>query len=580
MTSTDLTQLHQELTTWGASSIGTYGAKAAYLFGSLLHKNGAQFNESSDIDLVVVMPDISDASDRYRWLERFLTSKEELEYLLMRRLKRSAMEPSASVVAVTDLELLANVHKDGHREFFTANSFHDLSSAVQTTGLPYAGTSPCTRFVAGALSFVQKMRNEYFAVSANGKMTLDAYDGPDPLPKRIMRAAAMAARAIGNSSGPGAEHDVQEGLDLLTSVLYGLRDKNPLYRNLQDILSVRRRARGQYRSVELADQLLLGEIIYDIVARSPIAASAAPQPASGPRPAHSPASPKPAAPAPAPRPTNEKVETSEADAGRADVRQADVAQADGRPAEKGQTHARQRDVVVVRRPTRSSRSTTAFFAERFDATFPDVHTTSWFTDPSQMDACLLTLLQEPLTYSSGHPIWWWRGGNLQIETFRKLEENIFLMNYEELKVARIAAVPGSTFQRDFVYVETEAMPPTGLYKTRMADLASRIEQFGYDYEEYGLVSGKIPVSRHDYDEGFADIGGKELDISGRSELRLRYTTPYNFLIAANGSPINNPAFDQELVRLMNEALGGDRDSALAKIETAVGALPLRDTPNA
>ena len=34
------------------------GPQAIYLFGSLVYRDGAQFNDRSDVDLVVVMPEI------------------------------------------------------------------------------------------------------------------------------------------------------------------------------------------------------------------------------------------------------------------------------------------------------------------------------------------------------------------------------------------------------------------------------------------------------------------------------------------------------------------------------------------
>jgi predicted nucleotidyltransferase len=264
MTNLNLSQLTDRLKQWSAKAVNDYSARSIYLFGSLIHKEGQQFSRNSDIDLVVVMPQLDDALARHRWLESFSEHKEALEIQLMRLLGRLAAEPSASIVAVTDTELAFDIHKDGHRQFFTANTFRNLSTDANTTGIPGAGRASPDRCVAVALAFAQKIRNEYFAVSANGTSTLIAYEGPDPLPKQIMRAAAMAARAIGKTNGPGAEYDVQEGLDLLFNHLYTDRNRASALSELQDLVSVRRNARGQYRPVDPTHQLLLAELIFDL----------------------------------------------------------------------------------------------------------------------------------------------------------------------------------------------------------------------------------------------------------------------------------------------------------------------------
>lgn len=225
-------------------------------------------------------------------------------------------------------------------------------------------------------------------------------------------------------------------------------------------------------------------------------------------------------------------------------------------------------------------SSTAFFAERFASAFPGVRSIAWFTNPDDIEQRMLTLLKSPLTFPDGLPVWYWRGGNLQIERFRKLASGQYLMDTEELRIARIAAVHGSSYHRNFVYVHCDPMESTGLYRIGSSDRAGAIEQSGYDYEEYGLVSGTIPITRSEYDDAAAVIDGKLTDVRGRSELRTRYTTPYNFVIAANGSPINNSRFDSVLVEQLNFALSGDAEEVVKRLHALVEALPLRGQPNA
>ena len=81
------------------------------------------------------------------------------------------------------------------------------------------------------------------------------------------------------------------------------------------------------------------------------------------------------------------------------------------------------------------------------------------------------------------------------------------------------------------------------------------------------MDGQHVVTRGEYDDGAALIDGELQDIHHRCELRVRHLTPYNFLIAPNGSPINNPAFDRTLVDRLNDILktGEGLDDLAAKI---------------
>ena len=170
------------------------------------------------------------------------------------------------------------------------------------------------------------------------------------------------------------------------------------------------------------------------------------------------------------------------------------------------------------------------------------------------------LLADPIVFSDGTPIWWWRGhANLQIESFKHLNESIYLMNGDELNISRIAAIAPGPYNRCFVYVETAPMPPTGLYEgaaERIAQVERGEGYFPYYHEEYGLVDGVLMVRREEVDDGAAEINGRIEDIRGRNELRSRYVTPYNFLIAPHNSPINNNSFDEIADQMLTAMLKG------------------------
>ena len=167
------------------------------------------------------------------------------------------------------------------------------------------------------------------------------------------------------------------------------------------------------------------------------------------------------------------------------------------------------------------------------------------------------------------PIWWWRGGNLQIEKFTKLDDNLFLMNSDELLIDKIAAVNALDYYQQFAYVETLPMPATGLYNNTDEFFAKK--EFGYHYEEYGLYDNKHFVTRAEYDDGAALIDGKLVDFNSNVELRCRYLTPYNFIIAAHNSPINNNHFDAVLKNHLNLIL--ERKSTLDDLVKIVLRLP-------
>jgi predicted nucleotidyltransferase len=536
----DLKQVHECLTRW-SEEVRAVGATSVYLFGSLIKKNGDQFNEDSDVDLVVVMPLDGDFSERSRWIENLALLKDNIEVRLMKILRRKGDKPIVSVVAITQGEISCDIHKDGSRQFFSTNIFRNLENQIDSSGLPGVGTGHVDNFTRSCYECAQKFRNDFLSVSANGTPVLQPFVDSDPLPKKLMRTAAMAIQAGDAKNIEGTEYDVKEGLDAITSYLYLNRDNSPRLKELQDILSVRRAARGDRKAVEPNDQLFLAEMILDIaklklspsvvaVNESTVSSSYAVE----------------SAPIPLKEPTQTELSTAH-----------------------------------LPEPPPSNTlpgSTTEFFAERFARAFPGVRAIKWYDDREQIVERLLSLLRQPLSFVGGAPIWFWRGGNLHIEQFTKMDDVTFLMGVEELKISRIAAVPGTSYHRSFVYVRTDAGDPTGLYPERDDRRQKRIEEFGFESEEYGIFMNRHLLTRAEYDDGAKMIDGKIVDTAGSSVLRVRYVSPYNFLIAAQGSPINNPKFDFVLEDILNNALKSHEDRHIERLQGLVRKLPLRDFP--
>ena len=205
------------------------------------------------------------------------------------------------------------------------------------------------------------------------------------------------------------------------------------------------------------------------------------------------------------------------------------------------------------RPEMKEDSTT-FFYKRFCSAFPGVRDITWFNADEAIER-LSILLAKPLDFQDGSPIWWWRSGALHIHDFQRIDEEHALMDNQELKIKRIAAVYSGSYYQSFVYVEVEPMPPSGLYEI---DVNSEAEYSGYSREEFAIFNGTF-IKREEYDDNAAIIDGKPVNLDGKAELRIRYLTPYNFIIAPHNSPINNSTYDRRRNDCLNEIIRGQKN---------------------
>jgi tetratricopeptide (TPR) repeat protein len=254
------------LTNW-AKSVRNLRADL-YVFGSTIYIGGGQFQApTSDVDLVAVLPDsIGDAIHRAEWLRSFAEKKQLLEVALMQALHRSkADSPICSVLAVTRLEIAADLHKTTSQGFFCDNTFRNLRTGKEEIGLPEAGSQKIKNArLIDVFKFVQGVRNSFLGISPNGSCKLAPWAGDDPLPKEIMRTAAMTLPRV-RGQPAGVQFDVKAGLDHLHHYLYE-NSYAPELAILNDWLSVRRGARGDRQLVQTLPAeryLLLAEIIFD-----------------------------------------------------------------------------------------------------------------------------------------------------------------------------------------------------------------------------------------------------------------------------------------------------------------------------
>ena len=206
---------------------------------------------------------------------------------------------------------------------------------------------------------------------------------------------------------------------------------------------------------------------------------------------------------------------------------------------------------------------TVFWDGRICQSFPGIRGLNWFKDGKEALNRLELLLKKPLRFenhvgygTTSDPIWWWRGGAcLPIRIFRRISDTCCLMDVYELDINKIAIYRSGAYYQDFVYVEVNPDQPTGLYAIDEATIQDCIKEFGYAKEEYALFQDNL-ITRECYDDGAAVIDGIPIDTSGAAELRVRYLSSYNFLIAPKFSPINSKDFDKVSINLLDEMLSG------------------------
>jgi predicted nucleotidyltransferase len=252
---------------WAKTLESKIGTDGVYVFGSLIYRDGQQFGDQSDIDLVVRFPySAITALDRLYWLESLHAEKRKLEAQLSGVLKRNPETHICSMVVPTAIELYADLHKDGQTDsFFSGNQFFDLLMEVKTVGIAKARDYPIADpLVVQGLRFAQKKRNQYLGVSASGVTSFSSFDGEDPIPKEFMRHAAIASSVFMPGSEAGAAYDVQFGLDFISNGLYRIRNTDRYIEGLHDRLSIRRKARpARGQVITPQDQLFLAEWIFD-----------------------------------------------------------------------------------------------------------------------------------------------------------------------------------------------------------------------------------------------------------------------------------------------------------------------------
>lgn len=115
---------------------------------------------------------------------------------------------------------------------------------------------------------------------------------------------------------------------------------------------------------------------------------------------------------------------------------------------------------------------------------------------------------------------WWHDGYANCPAkLKKLRDDIWLLDLHEIKIKSIWVYFDLSLYKDAVLINTEAMPSFGIYDAP------------YEYEEAGLVDDEYYITRNEYDNGYAEINGKTINLSDHKvSLRIRYLRPKSFFI--------------------------------------------------
>ncbi|MCX6154102.1 MAG: hypothetical protein NT007_08080 [Candidatus Kapabacteria bacterium] len=205
------------------------------------------------------------------------------------------------------------------------------------------------------------------------------------------------------------------------------------------------------------------------------------------------------------------------------------------------------------------------FSDRVSDAFPGVRGLEIFNQSSKAIRRLSILLKDPLILKSessnlrnNDPVWWFRGSSANsISTFKIIGHKQVLMNFDQLKIKKIAVYHSNLYYQDFVYVEAGAEKPTGLYTFSQEHIKAIVDEFGYFWEEYGIIDVlfffKKVITRNDYDDGSTIFLGKVIK-NKNVKLRTKYLTHYNFIIADKDSPYNSSKFEDESEKYFNGIL--------------------------
>lgn len=243
-----------------------------YVFGSLIHRDGRHFIAggvtASDVDLLIRFDDrISGAVDRWTALCTFREHVGNLEHRVASALNRPSAEPIFSILPLTSYEIRQCIHKGHDPKLLTDNIFFDVvENTQQEDGLSqiadyqyhYENLEPFS-----VMKLCQKYRNGFLAANNLGKFPLQNFDDDEPLPKELMRSAAILRFFDGDKENSARRTDLEEGAKYLQALIDGRADENANLKCVSEKLSGRTFHRGKSEPLTPQDMLLMHEELFD-----------------------------------------------------------------------------------------------------------------------------------------------------------------------------------------------------------------------------------------------------------------------------------------------------------------------------
>lgn len=240
-----------------------------YLFGSLVQESGTLFDpSSSDVDLITLVSDNIPIEQRVSFWDSILDAMHPLEQKLSVVLKRdNASAPTVSNVILTRTEAEYSIHKSGDRKLLSFRRFVDLSeNGNELVALSDGGDE--AEFIAensdqlSIIRLCQDKRNRYVSTSVNRTRLFSAFDGLDPIPKDVMRLAAILAWNRGIVSDAKRE-DLLTGMAFMQTKIDGLPTDNPFCQRTCDRIAFRRSKWNRERPLDADMVMLLYELLFD-----------------------------------------------------------------------------------------------------------------------------------------------------------------------------------------------------------------------------------------------------------------------------------------------------------------------------
>jgi hypothetical protein len=190
-----------------------------------------------------------------------------LEHAVAKALNRTSNEAIFSILPLTNYEIRQCIHKGHDPKLLTDNIFFDVSrnetvarglSVIADYHYHYENLEPFS-----VMKLCQKYRNSFLSTNLLGKFKQMDFDDSEPLPKELMRSAAILRFFDGDREDASRRTDLEEGATYLFDLVKGLEGVHAQYKTLRQKLSSRTFSRARAEALSPEDMLLLNEVLFD-----------------------------------------------------------------------------------------------------------------------------------------------------------------------------------------------------------------------------------------------------------------------------------------------------------------------------